>query len=317
MSPTYRTSLFTMLLLLAFLFAAGSTVLGQVQNPNHQSSSPTKKDAVNNLLNRVPDPENPGLEPSAGTMDIPKSPDDVEITLLQAGSTLWSGANSVTIRDNYAYCAYYYGLLIVDISNPSNPVKSSQLYLEYGQCMDVVVSGDYAYTANWEGGLKIIDISTPSLPELAGYIDTDGLARGIDVSGAYAFVADGEYGLQVFDISNPSYPTHAGGYDTDGEAKAVTVIEMTAYVADGSSGLQIIDVSELESIYLITSYDTPDTARAVVVSGDYAYIADDQSGLQIVNISSLPSPPTYAGSYDATGRSYDLQISGDFVFVSG
>ena len=66
---------------------------------------------------------------------------------------------------------------------------------------DIHVSGDYAFVADYESGLQVIDITDPTNPTLAGDYDTPGYAWGVYVSGDYAFVADGYYsGLQLIDI---------------------------------------------------------------------------------------------------------------------
>ena len=69
-----------------------------------------------------------------------------------------------------------------------------------GYAFGVYVSGDYAYVADGDSGLAVIDISDPTNPGTPVYKDTTGDARGVFVSGDYAYVADGESGLAVIDI---------------------------------------------------------------------------------------------------------------------
>ena len=44
-------------------------------------------------------------------------------------------------------------------------------------------------------GLRIINITNPAAPTLAGFYDTPGYAYGVAVSGNYAYVADGSQRL--------------------------------------------------------------------------------------------------------------------------
>ncbi len=104
------------------------------------------------------------------------------------------------------------------------------------------VVGNYAYVADWDSGLQIIDISNPVAPTLKGKYDTS-LSYGVQVVGNYAYVADGGLGLQIIDISNPAAPTLKGNYNTSGYARGVQVVGNYAYVANDTSGLQIIDIS--------------------------------------------------------------------------
>jgi hypothetical protein len=53
----------------------------------------------------------------------------------------------VFVKDNYAYCASVSGLLIFNVSNPSNPQLVGKLFLP-GVAQGVYVSGNYAYVAD-------------------------------------------------------------------------------------------------------------------------------------------------------------------------
>jgi hypothetical protein len=61
----------------------------------------------------------------------------------------------------------------------------------------VAVAGAYAYVADVESGLQVIDISVPESPAIVGAVDTPGEARRVAVAGNYAYVADGGSGLQI------------------------------------------------------------------------------------------------------------------------
>ncbi|MFM6000454.1 MAG: DUF4347 domain-containing protein, partial [Dolichospermum sp.] len=154
-----------------------------------------------------------------------------------------------------------------------------------GYANDVQVVGNYAYVADHDSGLQIIDISNPATPTLKGNYDTPNYARGVQVVGNYAYVADSGSGLQIIDISNPTTPTLKGNYDTSGSAIGVQVVGNYAYVADHDSGLQIIDISNPTTPTLKGNYDTSGYAYGVQVVGNYAYVADSEGGLKIINVS--------------------------------
>ncbi|MFM5897996.1 MAG: DUF4347 domain-containing protein, partial [Dolichospermum sp.] len=154
-----------------------------------------------------------------------------------------------------------------------------------GYANDVQVVGNYAYVADHDSGLQIIDISNPTTPTLKGNYDTSGYASGVQVVGNYAYVADGYSGLQIIDISNPAAPTLVGNYDTPNLAHGVQIVGNCAYVADWGSGLQIIDISNPAAPTLVGTYDTPDGARNVQIVDNYAYVSDGYSGLQIIDVS--------------------------------
>ncbi|MCK5834045.1 hypothetical protein KAH81_10310 [bacterium] len=79
-----------------------------------------------------------------------------------------------------------------------------------GSAEGVYVTSSFAYVADEVGGLRIIDVSTPSSPTEVGYFDTGDWAHGVYVSGSYAYVADGSNGLRIIDISTPASPSEIG-----------------------------------------------------------------------------------------------------------
>ena len=59
-----------------------------------------------------------------------------------------------------------------------------------GFAIGVAISGSYAYVADGDWGLQIIDVSNPASPTLVGTYDTPGYASDVAISGSYAYVAD-------------------------------------------------------------------------------------------------------------------------------
>ena len=184
-----------------------------------------------------------------------------------------------------------------------------------GDAKGVFVSGSYAYVADGERDLQIINVSNPASLTLIGSYNTPLGAKDVFVSGGYAYVANYGIGLQIIDVSNPAAPTMAGSYGRPGYAMGVFVSGGYAYVADDRSGLQIINVSNPASPTLAGAYDTPSYAIDVFVTGGYAYVADHSSGLQIISVSN-PASPTLAGSYDTPDWALGVFVSGSYAYVA-
>ena len=66
-----------------------------------------------------------------------------------------------------------------------------------GDARFVTVEGDYAYVADGESGIQILDINDPSNPVLIGGYDTQGNASDVAVQDGYVYIADGTGGLRV------------------------------------------------------------------------------------------------------------------------
>jgi hypothetical protein len=148
----------------------------------------------------------------------------------------------------------------------------------YGPASAVAVSGSLAFVGSGTTML-VLDVSTPSSPQLLGDVTLPDLVYGIAVGGSHAYVANGMAGLRVIDVSNPAAPVEVGVSDVTNEgALDVAVAGSHAYVAYGTLGLRVIDVSEPSLPGVVGAIDTPGTARGVAVAGSYAFVADGSSG---------------------------------------
>ena len=162
------------------------------------------------------------------------------------------------------------------------------------------VAGSYAYVADDDRGLQILDISNPAAPTLAGSYDTRGYAYGVSVVGNYAYVADGVSGLQILNISNPAAPTLVGTYDTTGYCLCrERGGQLRLCGGRRSAACRSSTSATLPPRPCVGTCDTSGYAYGVSVAGNYAYVADGYSGLQILNISN-PAAPTLVGSYDTS-----------------
>ena len=74
------------------------------------------------------------------------------------------------------------------------------------------VFGDYAFIADWDNGLKILNISQPNSPTYVSSYDT-GYAYDVCVDGNYAYVTDAVNSFQVVNITDPSSPDLVGSFN--------------------------------------------------------------------------------------------------------
>lgn len=223
---------------------------------------------------------------------------------------------AVAAQGDYAYVGVGPRLVVLDVSDPSSVAVVGRTDALPDIVMGVAVSGDYAYVGDgYSGGLRVIDVSTPSNPTEVASLDAPQEARGVTVAGDHVYVADWT-GLKVVDVSTPSAPTLVGRLDTPGSAYAVAVSDTYAYVTDHEEGIIVMDVSTPSSPTKVGSWDTPLDATGVAVSGDYLYVAARSSGgLQVVDVST-PSNPTKVGSLDTPGDPRDVFVAGNYAYVA-
>ncbi len=188
----------------------------------------------------------------------------------------------------------------------------------------IYVSGDYAYVADNDDGLRIISVSDPMNPTEVGYYDTGGYARDVYVVGNYAYIGNAYYDdststwkgcLYIIDVSDATNPQEVGYYDDmDDWVEDVYVVGDYAYIADGYTGLYIIDISDPTNPSEVGYYNTSDNAKGVYVVGDYVYVANGND-FRIIDALD-PSNPTEIGYYDTGGYARDVYVVGDYAYVA-
>ncbi len=227
-------------------------------------------------------------------------------------STLWTGARDVCVVDDYAYCAFVNGLVILDLSDPDHPRLVSRVYLQ-SEGWGIFVKDDYAYVAHGCAGLVIIDVSDPANPDSVGGYDTPGFANDVFVSDTLAFVADMEEGLQVISVSDPSDPYLVGTH-ASGSAQGVYVLDSLAFVADYWYTLRVLSVSDPSNPYQVAVWDTVGLGYDVVVEDSLAYVANGPAGVQVICVSD-PSHPYCIGSHDGDFAS-SIHLQDTLAFVA-
>jgi len=219
---------------------------------------------------------------------------------------------NVAVAGNYAYLGQGQDMLVIDITDSSNPLRVGRVTTP-ALVNNVAVSGNYAYVANGENGLVIVDIANKTMPTIKGNYSTDS-ANGVAVSGNYTYIADGYNGLVIVDVSNPDAPSLKGTRNTAGYSSSVILSGNYAYVADGYNGLVVIDVTNPENPTITGTCDTSGKALDIAISGNYTYIADNSTGLVVINITE-PASPTITGSVNISTTAIGVALSGNYAYI--
>ncbi|WP_428743722.1 cadherin domain-containing protein [Sulfurimonas sp.] len=211
----------------------------------------------------------------------------------------------------------YYGVQIIDITNPTNPTIIGSVDTS-GSAHSITLSTDNtkAFVADGGSGVQIIDITDPANPAIIGSVDTSGSALSITLStdNTKAFVADGTSGVQIIDITDSTNPAIISSIDISDFARSITLStdNSKAFVANSGLGIQVIDITDPINPTIIGSVDTPSYAVGITLSTDNskAFIADRNSGVQIIDITD-PTNPIIIDSIDTPNSALGITLSAD------
>ena len=166
------------------------------------------------------------------------------------------GVETIFRQDSALYLGTQRGLIIYDISKPSNPVKASELSHTVS-CDPVVVQDGLAYvtlrsgTACWGGDneLQIVDVQDIYAPSL---IETHAMhnPHGLAIQGDLLYICEGDAGLKVFKLEeglSPVLQSHLDGF----HAKDIIIDATTAYIT-GEGGMRVYDISDPTNLQLLS-----------------------------------------------------------------
>ena len=145
---------------------------------------------------------------------------------------LGSNAYDISVVGNYAY-VYCDELIIVDISNPNEPVKTGSVTVNNSNYGAVVVLNNMAFLASYSDGLIVVDVTNKSNPTIANtYNGTTGFAD-VTVINNIAYAISVTYNKFIsLDINNTSNITQLDEINITSPGK-FSIEGSYAYIAEG------------------------------------------------------------------------------------
>jgi hypothetical protein len=234
--------------------------------------------------------------------------------------TLTGSANTgqseyVAVAGEYAYVANSEGMMkVVDIADPTAPVVVGSLEVP-GEVTDLSAGGSVVCLA--AGGLRVVDVSTPSNPRLVG--DVPMVAQGVAVAGNYAYVA-AQWEIWIVDISDPSSPVPVGHTFPWWLAVDVALAGDLAYFVEQeieppfeAGRLSVYDVSDPTSPVRLADADAPGFPFSVATTGDRTCVAA-AGGIHVYDTS---GSPLFLTSFPAQLHAWSVAMVGDYAYLGG
>lgn len=176
------------------------------------------------------------------------------------------------------YLCDLYGFFILDISNPADIKRIGAIWLaKEGNPYEARVIGRYAFIANGWKGIKVIDISNPSDPELALVWPGDNSKSYVSVTekDGLLYFLNPSRGIDIITVSNPLAPELIASMPFEKlSINKFYLDENLIYLAAGTDGVFIYSITNPTMPILVGCVDTPGDALGLGFSNDRVFIAD-------------------------------------------
>ncbi len=154
---------------------------------------------------------------------------------------------AIAVQFLYAFVVDAGGLKVIDIKNlqakgEAHLIDGAAVSLKHAS--DVYVARTYAYVANGEDGVAIIDVEKPEQPKLDQTYNAEGKlndAHAVKVAmtnaSLYAYVADGKNGLKILQLTDPETMPNYAGFSPRPEPKLIASFKTKGEAVNVSKGL--------------------------------------------------------------------------------
>lgn len=178
----------------------------------------------------------------------------------------------------------------------------------------------YAFLADGQKGLEIINITNATNPVLTSNYATNGFAKEVIVdsisSNKYAFLSDEVNGLFIFNVNNTSSPALDTLIAYPGGVNSCYSNNGLLYVALKTGLLKVLNINSLpDSIFEAGSYSPQYPVHHLEISGSSIYMLQKNYGFEIADISN-PATPLYQSGFNTSGNCYDVRIVENIAYFA-
>ena len=224
-----------------------------------------------------------------------------------------SGLNLAFVADLYD------GLVVVDVSDLNNPVLKTWA-LRTGPSHDVHVDGQRCYVASLGVGLRLLDVSDPTLPTSISGLDSalvDEPCYTVAARDSFAYTGwwPSPY-FRTVSVADPLRPQIVAACSVGGFPQDVVLRDSFVYVAM-DYGFHIVNVARPRSPLIVGTCGLPDllSLYEMDVTDTMAFVAAGVSGLQIVNVA-RPDNPSVVGELVPPNGACGIAVVDTFAYIA-
>jgi len=227
--------------------------------------------------------------------------------------------NGLAVADGYAYCVTDNGLQVINIANPAQPYEVGFCSTLGFSPQRIAVRDSYAYVADDNAGLTIVDVRNPANPFVAANLRrvVHNVETDVALMDSFACLANwcSYPGFWIVSINNPLAPFEAGSYGLPGWSFAVALAGDYAYLAEWDAGLRILNIADPAYPYEMGTFFTEWGSGGVALRDSLAYLTSLGKGLWILNIS-CPSRPVALGFCSTPGGAEAVAVKDSYALVA-
>ncbi|RMF93978.1 MAG: hypothetical protein D6734_08820 [Candidatus Schekmanbacteria bacterium] len=222
------------------------------------------------------------------------------------------GVNDIASDGKYVYIVNEGGLSVLDItSSVTSTILASLPLYDVNQ---IKVLGSYGYVSGGTNQFLIIDLSSPSSPQITSSYFSNKNTYNFDVYDEKAFiVSDGK--LKILDISNKNTPFLVGELiDESSFINEVIVSDTIAYCLTSGNKVLAVDISTSKNPKILGSYQYTDNISKMHISGNILSFLTENKGLVMLDVIN-PTNISLVGKTKIF-KAHNFTVSGNYAYLA-
>ncbi len=189
-------------------------------------------------------------------------------------------------------------------------------FTDSSRMSNVEVVDQIAYISDPDYGLRIVDVSDPTNPQLIGTYQVFNYCGYVTVLDNVAYLLVLEEGLLALDVSSPDSPRLLGTYPLSVLSPSfVTIRDDIAYVANYNYGFRLIDVSNPAEMVQLFEYEMEGYIHNLALEGNLLYLADGEAYIKVFNVSD-PANPVLLNESELPGEASWITVQDGIAYIA-
>ncbi len=204
-------------------------------------------------------------------------------------------------------------LAVIDITNPLSP-QTRGIYDPPQDIVNFDLAGSTVYVADFEHGLRMIDVSNPADPHESYVYSKFGHDYDVTIAGDNCIVRE-DYKLKIIDMSNPGQPAELGYYESIPLISDFELIGNIAFAASQAYNCLVsIDLSNPRAPVRLGTFRTPDNdVHYGIAYYDHCVYMLENYGIRIIDVSD-PAAMVEAGYFHSSTSTLLMAVQGHYAF---
>ncbi len=221
----------------------------------------------------------------------------------------------VQVAGDYAYVTNNDGVMVVDVSNPRNPTKVSEISTTQAP-FAVGVYGENCFVAFGNGEFRISDISSPSNPQtvISSSVGS-GIVTKIVIVDSYVYVSLRGVGYRILNFTGTSLDLVYTYSDSQGESLAVK--DDLLYFGNPNAGVKVFNISSVTTPNYIRTLSTSTSVWDMDIHENLLFVGCHGAGFRIYSLSNPTNPSLLEiHSEDDGGEAQGVVGNSSHLFVA-